>query len=62
MEKLLTMKELSEQLKIPTKTIYRWTQSKQIPCIKLGKHLRFVETDIDQWLKSKEVTYHGTSV
>ena len=59
---LLTIEELSERLKIPKKTIYKWTQSNQIPCIKLGKHLRFVETDIDQWLKSKEESYHGKSV
>jgi excisionase family DNA binding protein len=52
---LLDINELSQKLKVPKKTIYKWTHEKKIPCLKLGKHLRFIESDIDQWLKSKEV-------
>jgi excisionase family DNA binding protein len=54
--------ELSRRLKIPKRTIYKWTREKKIPCLRLGKHLRFIESDIDQWLKSKEVFSHGKSV
>jgi len=53
-QSLLTVDELSEKLKIPKKTLYKWTREKKIPCRKLGKHLRFIESEIDQWLKSGE--------
>jgi len=57
MDKILTIDELSEKLKIPKKTLYKWTKEKRIPCVKLGKHLRFIESDINQWLK--ESYYNG---
>jgi excisionase family DNA binding protein len=53
MVKVLTMDELSEKLKIPKKTISKWTREKKIPCAKIGKHLRFIESDIDQRLERK---------
>ncbi len=56
---LLTVDELSEKLKIPKKTLYKWTREKKIPCRKLGKHLRFIESEIDQWLKSGESLENG---
>jgi excisionase family DNA binding protein len=59
---ILDINEVSEQLKVPKKTIYKWIREKKIPCLKLGKHLRFIESDIDQWLRSKEVFSHGKSV
>jgi len=57
MNKILTIDELSEKLKIPKKTLYKWRREKRIPCVKLGKHLIFIESDIDQWLK--ESYYNG---
>lgn len=62
MVKILTIDEFSEKLKIPKKTIYKWTREKKIPCAKLGKHLRFIESDIEQWLKSLESYQNGKSV
>jgi len=44
--KVLTIDELSEKLKIAKKTIYKWTGERKIPCAKLGKHLRFIESDM----------------
>ena len=60
MIEILTIDELSERLKIPKKTIYKWTREKKIPCRKLGKHLRFIESEIDQWLMQGESTENGT--
>jgi excisionase family DNA binding protein len=59
---ILDIEELSERLKVPKSTIYKWAREKKIPCLKLGKHIRFIESDIDQWLKSKEVFSHGESI
>jgi excisionase family DNA binding protein len=41
--------ELSKRPRIPKKTIYKWAREKKIPCLEIGKHLRFIELDIDQW-------------
>jgi excisionase family DNA binding protein len=60
MIEILTIDELSKRLKIPKKTLYKWTQEKKIPCRKLGKHLRFIESEIDQWLMQGESTENGT--
>ncbi len=59
MHNLLTIEELSKNLKIPKKTIYKWAREKKVPCVKLGKHLRFIESEIDQWLKSGESFENG---
>lgn len=59
MHNLLTIEELSKNLKIPRKTIYKWVREKKIPCRKVGKHLRFIESEIDQWLKLGENLENG---
>lgn len=33
-------------------TIYRWVADRTIPFHKSGKHLRFLKSEIDEWLKS----------
>jgi excisionase family DNA binding protein len=38
---LCTPKELALLLKVPEKTIYYWVSRKDIPYIKIGRHLRF---------------------
>jgi excisionase family DNA binding protein len=59
---ILTIDELSRELKIPKKTIYKWVREGKIPCRKLGKHLRFIESEIDQWLQSGESFKNGKRI
>jgi excisionase family DNA binding protein len=33
-------------------TVYGWVHASTIPCHKGGKKLRFLKTEIDQWLKT----------
>ncbi len=49
---LLTIKELSEVLKVKIKTLYQWAELGQVPCIKLNGALRFDLHDIQAWIKS----------
>ena len=44
--KILTIQELSEYLKVPLSTLYGLTQKGKIPAIKVGKHWRYLEKDI----------------
>jgi excisionase family DNA binding protein len=49
---LITVKELSEFLKVKPKTLYQWAESKQIPHLKLNGTLRFDLEDIKRWIMS----------
>ncbi len=50
--KILTVKELSELIKVKPKTLYQWAELGQIPCIKLNGALRFDYNDILNWIES----------
>ncbi len=49
--KLLTVKEVSEILRVKTSTIYQWAETEEIPCFKLNGCLRFSEDEILAWIK-----------
>jgi len=54
-EKLLTVQEICELLKVPRTYIYWLTHQKKIPYIKMQGHLRFKRSAIDDWLQEQEV-------
>ncbi|MBI2712738.1 MAG: helix-turn-helix domain-containing protein [Bdellovibrio sp.] len=44
---LLTLQELSQTLKVSANTIYYWiSRYPDLPCHKIGRHLRFVLSDV----------------
>jgi excisionase family DNA binding protein len=47
---LLTVKELSQFLKVKEKTLYQWAELSQIPYFKLNGTLRFDLDDIRKWI------------
>ena len=59
-DKLLTVQETCELLKVTKTYIYWLTHQKRIPYIKMQGHLRFRQSAIDDWLRSQEV--HNASV
>ena len=54
MERLLTVRELSHKLGVGESTIYRWVHYDYIPHVKLGSAVRFNETAVEMWVRSKE--------
>lgn len=50
MTSLLTIKELSETLKVSERKIYQMVHEEFIPSVKIGHCLRFKEKDIEVWL------------
>jgi len=38
---LIGVDQLADTLKVPKKTIYFWVSKKEIPYLKVGRHLRF---------------------
>ena len=48
---LMTIKELAEKLNVKESWIRSRVFKREIPFIKVGKHVRFDLTVIDEWLK-----------
>ena len=53
MNQLLNVDQVSETLGISKNTLYFYTQNKQIPFIKVGRHLRFKRRSLDKWLRER---------
>ena len=51
---IMTIKELSEYLKIAEKTAYRFALEKKIPGFKVGGSWRFRRAEIDKWILKQE--------
>jgi excisionase family DNA binding protein len=53
MEKLLTIEQVCDMLTVKKSFIYSLTHVGGIPHYKVGRHLRFRESEILEWLKEK---------
>lgn len=53
-DKLFTIDEVVKYLKIPKSTIYKLSQKKDLPSLKIGKQLRFRKASLDIWLSQRE--------
>ena len=54
MDSLMTVRELSEYLKLAPLTVYRMVDRGELPAYKLGKHLRFEKKEIERFLKERK--------
>jgi len=50
----LTIDELSNYIRIPKSTIYKYSREKRIPCFKFGVQLRYRKESIDKWIAKME--------
>jgi excisionase family DNA binding protein len=56
MEKLLTLEEVADYLRLSKDTVYRMASAGKLPASKVGSQWRFRKEDVDQWLeKNKNV-------
>ncbi|MFC1704577.1 helix-turn-helix domain-containing protein [Candidatus Omnitrophota bacterium] len=53
MEKLLTIKQLSELLEVSPRTLYEWTHAGFIPHYKFPNGVRFKLSEIEKWLQRR---------
>lgn len=51
---ILTVKEVSEYLKLTEKTAYRLAAEGKIPGFKVGGSWRFDKADIDKWIEEQK--------
>jgi excisionase family DNA binding protein len=54
LEQLLTISELAERLSLSERTIRRMVGGGQLPCLRLGRQLRFVPGDVLRWLAARK--------
>jgi excisionase family DNA binding protein len=50
MEKLLKIKDVAEVLGINPHSVYRLIYQREIPFVKLGRNIRFKESQISSWI------------
>lgn len=50
----MTIKEVSEYLKLAEKTAYRLASQGEMPAFKIGGSWRFDKSDIDKWIEEKK--------
>ena len=55
-ERLMTLEEVAEYLRLSVHTIYKMAQKGKIPALKAGKKWRFRKEDIDKWLNGSYVS------
>jgi excisionase family DNA binding protein len=48
-DKIMTLEEVAEYLRVKPQTIYTWAQENKIPAAKIGREWRFRKTVIDKW-------------
>lgn len=54
LQPLLTLAEVAEVLRVSEKTIRRLVAARGIPCLRLGRQLRFVPGDVLRWLAARK--------
>lgn len=51
-EQVLTVKQVAEYFQVTEKTIYKLSQSGDLPGFKVGGSWRFKKDDIDKWIEN----------
>jgi len=54
MEKLLTLYEVADYLRLNKFTVYRMVDRGKLPAIKVANQWRFKEKDLDKWLEENK--------
>jgi excisionase family DNA binding protein len=58
MQRLMTIKEVADYLRLSKVTVYKMTREGKIPASKIGKQWRYNKTEIDSWVKQKSNSKH----
>lgn len=53
---LWSVPRLAEYLDVPIMTVRDWVYKRQIPFVKVGRHIRFQPSDVQRWLSERS---HG---
>lgn len=54
MEKLMTLEEVADYLRLSNDTVYRMANTGTIPASKVGNQWRFRREDVDRWFEKNK--------
>lgn len=57
---LVGIREMAQILNVPTSWLYSRTRTGEVPHYRLGKYVKFVESEVMDWLQSKQRDFKGT--
>lgn len=61
-DRLLTVPELADYLVVSAATIYQWRYlGKGPPGFRIGRHVRFRRSDVDEWIEGRVETSKSTT-
>jgi excisionase family DNA binding protein len=52
-DKIMTLEEVADYLRVKPQTIYTWAQENKIPAAKIGREWRFRKAVIDKWFNDQ---------
>jgi excisionase family DNA binding protein len=52
-QNLIGVEEMAKKLDVPVSWLYSRTRTNDIPHLKVGKYVRFNETEVWEWLKKQ---------
>jgi len=58
MQRLMTIKEAANYLRLSKVTVYKMTRQGKIPASKIGRQWRYNKAEIDSWVKQKSNSNH----
>jgi excisionase family DNA binding protein len=61
---ILTLEELAARLKVSTRWVYEKSRRRcqnPLPAIRIGRYLRFIWTDVSDWMRHQERPLHRHS-
>jgi excisionase family DNA binding protein len=50
---LLRPEQAAELLNVKTSWIYEATRSNRLPCLRIGRHIRFTRAMLEEWLTTR---------
>mgnify|MGYP002631865806 CR=1 FL=1 len=51
---LLTARETAELLRVSERTLWTLTDSGSIPCVRVGRSVRYDQQDLETWIRSQK--------
>jgi excisionase family DNA binding protein len=49
-EPLLRPEDVANLLGVRKSSVYEYARAGQLPCVKVGRHLRFLRSDLERWV------------
>ena len=62
MSDIMTVKELSEYLRLDRMTLYKMLKKGDLPANRIGHQWRFFKVEIDEWIRSKRINSNGNGI